>query len=125
MQQYGNLGGTSVTITGAAANAMPAARESTQLEIHLNAIRSLHEALAGAAQRAKGLADRLLGAEPENINKDDIPKQTAPNALLMQLDLIPKQTAPNALLMQLDLAQQTSDDLAQSIHYHLNRLERL
>ena len=109
MQQYGNLGGTSVTITGAAANAMPAARESTQLEIHLNAIRSLHEALAGAAQRAKGLADRLLGAEPENINKDDIPKQTAPNALLMQLDL----------------AQQTSDDLAQSIHYHLNRLERL
>jgi hypothetical protein len=109
--QYGQMSTTSpASITGVAGGQGPVAeRDATQLEQHLNAIRGLHDELAGAVQRAKCIADRLIGAEPESLNKIDAPK--APN--------------PTALLMQLDLAQQQSRDFVQTIHYHLNRLERL
>jgi len=106
--QYGQMATTGSAVGGIVGNQLTAGRDATQLEVHLKAIQGLHEDLSSAAQRAKVLADRLLGAEPENISKD-----------------APKVPSPTALLMQLDLAQQTSREITQAIHYHLNRLERL
>jgi len=106
---YGNTTATITGQLGTVGSQVQAQRQATQLDMHHDALRGLHEELAGAITRAKMLADRLLGCEPESINKVDPPKM------------------PNdpPVLTKLELAAQTSRDLAQQIHYQLNRLERI
>lgn len=86
-------------------------RENTQLEAHLYDLKGLHEALSNAVNRASRLADRLLGAEPANIQGAGTPGL--------------KEPMEPPLLTRLNSASQIAKELSQQIDYHLNRLDRL
>ena len=100
------LGTTSPTQGQIAGNTIKA---NTQLESHLSALRDLHNELGSAATRAMQLADRLIGSEPSpiaNVGRE-------------------KEPGEPPLLTRLERASIDASELAKSIHYHLNRLERL
>lgn len=85
--------------------------DNTALEAHLSFLRHLQEQASNAASRACRMADRLLGAEPAMIGKGN------PEG-------INKSVEP-PLVSQVDEAARVVAQLLETVHQHLNRLERV
>lgn len=91
--------------------AQDAPRESTALDAHLSFLRNLQEQAAGASNRAMRIADRLFGQEPAAIGKGT--------------DGGLKSAGEPPMTAQIEEAARTLANLLDSIHQHLNRIERI
>jgi len=94
--------------TGAVLGAQNAVRENTALEVHMNGLQNLCESLAKAVTRAERAADRLFGSEPTPISKGSPPTPAEP-----------------PLVGKIEERLRIATDLADSLHRHMDRLERL
>jgi len=113
---YGNNKGPAAANTGeyigAAVGQMQAEgiKKMTQLEQHLHALKGLTESLAGAVTRAGVLADRLLGQEPtNNLQGGDCPPKEPMRPVTIEMEAEARGIA----------------QLIETVHFQLNRLERL
>ena len=83
-------------------------RDVTALEQHLNSLCTLVDNLAKASQRAERMADKFFGCEPTPIGKNDCAAAGEP-----------------PMIARIEERLRVAADLSESIHRHLNRLERL
>jgi hypothetical protein len=81
------------------------------LEKHLNFLRHMHEKASTASARARTIADRLLGHEPESISKGIDSPRVAP--------------ADPPLGLQLEDSARQLDSMLELVHQQLTRLERI